>query len=331
MMDDSLITKSVLKAFGDRSKLLFCFASALNESNESAKYVNITTSIPYATDWNISLNVSGLTVLNKFISFAFEGNCDQVIQGKGFNAADGKIRALIIYKDENGNLSLLLEVESDSVHQINAFVSNLENKSVNCITTINILEERPDISQYAAFGFDIIQGELPAGQIISPDSIQDFALQIDEQRKIWYSSLPDDNKVFDTIYKANKANKLDHPITLKVSGTGHTLAEVQTDLSNSEIDLPVNVRVIAPSSEYEEGKNYYGFQIEDGMLCRFDPRKPEAEPATSTSYGTVRLGGVMDKKLSYYPVTLMDGDLYVYVPAGTSVESIPDTFIESLN
>lgn len=306
MIEEKLVTKSLLKEFGDKCKKLFCPVSA-NMADATNIFI-ISTNIPYNQQWNISCYITGLEG-NKVFEILTEVNNEEVnAVGQMINNSLSAVNNAMLY-EKDGVLALAVEM-SNEIQQIKASMIELNQACTNCITSITFESTYPSPTRYIPFGTDPY-GVLPALDLIRHQDLQGFKVI---ESDFSFKTYPEYTE-FDTIKYASYTEKLKEPIQVNFSGQGLKSSSVQFDGSNY-IDLVSGVELVAEDYSGEVIKN---FRIVDGRIIDINKASdsvPDEEMeipiASTTEFGIVKLGASRDVFKKIYPVQMdLNGRLYV--------------------
>lgn len=314
MIEEKLVTKSLLKEFGDKCKKLFCPVSA-NMADATNIFI-ISTNIPYNQQWNISCYITGLEG-NKVFEILTEVNNEEVnAVGQMINNSLSAVNNAMLY-EKDGMLALAVEM-SNEIQQIKASMIELNQACTTCITSITFEPTYPSPTRYIPFGTDPY-GVLPALDLIRHSDLQGFKVI---ESDFSFKTYPEYTE-FDTIKYASYAEKLKDPVQINFSGQGLKSSSVQFDGSNY-IDLVSGVELVA---EDYSGEVIQNFRIQDGRITAINQGSTESVPvADANTFGIVKLGASRDVFKKIYPVQMdPNGRLYVQLtdptpanPGGTT-------------
>ena len=327
---NELVTKKLLKAFGDKSKQIFKL-STKTATSEGHIYSYITTDLDWDSEWSISLDVVGKGVVDNSnmytgdIKFFCNVN-NSTWKGNGYCLEDNDVVG-VFFQYEQGKVALGIEF-SDLVGEIAVDIINYSGQDTSnvLITGIELCDYKGDWGIYNSYvlgRFHQTVGSI--GEIIrlrQQSTLEQFVIVLPD------SNDPDTvgvarNVPVDTTYiesvndsKWSKYLKSEYELKLKEGDLKASTLKFggSNNLEFEQDPLEIN-NSVQGYTNYQEGDWVGKVKVNSKGLVTAVEKDPELPKATETTLGVVQVGykeNLIDKQ---YPVKLdADGNAYVHVP-----------------
>lgn len=327
---NELVTKKLLKAFGDKSKQIFKLSTKTTTS-EGHIYAYITTDLDWDSEWSISLDVAGKGVVdnNNMYTGDIKFFCNvnnSTWKGNGYCLEDNDVVG-VFFQYEQGKVALGIEF-SDLVGEIAVDIVNYSGQDTSnvLITGIELCDYKGDWGIYNAYvlgRFHQTVGSI--GEIIrlrQQSTLEQFVIVLPD------SNDPDTvgvarNVPVDTTYiesvndsKWSKYLKSEYELKLKEGDLKSSTLKFggSNNLELEQDPLEIN-NSVQGYTNYQEGDWVGKVKVNSKGLVTAVEKDPELPKATETTLGVVQVGykeNLIDKR---YPVKLdADGNAYVHVP-----------------
>lgn len=327
---NELVTKKLLKAFGDKSKQIFKLSTKTTTS-EGHIYAYITTDLDWDSEWSISLDVAGKGVVdnNNMYTGDIKFFCNvnnSTWKGNGYCLEDNDVVG-VFFQYEQGKVALGIEF-SDLVGEIAVDIVNYSGQDTSnvLITGIELCDYKGDWGIYNAYvlgRFHQTVGSI--GEIIrlrQQSTLEQFVIVLPD------SNDPDTvgvarNVPVDTTYiesvndsKWSKYLKSEYELKLKEGDLKSSTLKFggSNNLELEQDPLEIN-NSVQGYTNYQEGDWVGKVKVNSKGLVTAVEKDPELPKATETTLGVVQVGykeNLIDKQ---YPVKLdADGNAYVHVP-----------------
>lgn len=336
-MSEKLVTKDLLKAFGDKSKKIFKPATAVIsvEETQAGDILIVPTDINYNTAWSINIGVDCVSLTDTFEDIKFIGNAcltDQGVLGKGVSFGN-EIVGVSFYQDlKSGNLSLLfsfnIAIVSASVTVVNCAGSGTSNviiSNMQVLGSINTQQDLP-IAQENTLGVVIDQSgneyEGNVGKIVNLGSSElSFYMNVPGNYTSDISGVKTKVTNGDYVPKVNNSKWADYilmpyNIQFKEGDLEAFAVYFGGDIyTTKHLTGPKINNSVTGYEGYQEGDLVGRVKVNSKGLVTAVEKDPELPKATETTLGVIQVGykeNLIDKQ---YPVKLdADGNAYVHIP-----------------
>ena len=322
----SLVTKDLLKAFGDKSKLIFkpATATAVNDNIEK-RFAVITTELEWLEPWDIHIDINGKGFLGdeyfgdiKF--FCNVSNQGETWTGNGFTLVDNYINGLLFDSIGNGKVCFVIEfskaIKDLSVDIINYTKEDTSNVIVSKIKFINGLGGGFSIQKNRILGaVEYNVGDI--GTIYKLDYRNEsnaflIRLPADTDEGYSYVNVPITKQQIDTVYDSKWAQFLSSFYNIHFKGD---VKDATVTIGGETLDGEVSLEIDNTVEGYIADTWFGKVKVNDKGLVTAVETEPELPIATDTVLGGIQVGfeaKPVDKK---YPVELDENNnAYVHVP-----------------
>ena len=317
-----LVTKEFLAAFGTKCKKLFKQNPIHTTSDNSGRWICISTSIDYnSTDGfdEIYLNVQGTTSQSQQLKKSLDSNfylvtnqADQLTYAAGLNLGQENIESAVFMKDEDGKLCICLRLPEGRTilsSLVDVIASLDDNILFNVVTGVTHLQdsdvEEPELEsdyEQIAMSASVVpfSKETLIGVITSQMTeatqftiVEDQYTPDREQPIITASKSYPEYSVFSKIYEATQADKLSHGLQFQYDWENPIGSEDSPVYVTNGVLADDEVVMIPVPNLFSQGATSNNWvtkvKVTNGLVTEIDSSS-SIPTATTNTVGGIKLG-----------------------------------------